>query len=244
MDFCGAVSASTQSGRDASLTAAAQDRSRQLGTFRLIGPSSTIPIFRGRSEYWYAGQAGRGYGANNYRYTYAIGGAAQPDNTAVWDLGNRVGTQELQVFVPCNHAVATVRYEVLGAGTTRQPEVNQATQCGHTQWTSLGEFDFNSGSASVVLRDNNSDQHFLRGELWQSSFGVDAIRARCVSNCGVSEPALDQLGTPRNLAAEYSACPGYERGCVDFSWSPPPSSTTTPVTVYEYELSTSRSYVE
>ena len=133
------------------------------------------PDLQGPAEYWYAGQAGRGYGSNNYRYTYAIGGDANAVNTAVWNLASRAGTQELQVFVPCEH--------------------------------------------SVTLRDNNSDQHYKRVELWRSNFGVDAIRARCVSNCKTTTQITGTPAAPTKLQATFFNCAEYERGCVRFTWA-------------------------
>ncbi|WP_420622463.1 CHAP domain-containing protein [Candidatus Poriferisodalis sp.] len=195
------------------------------------------PDLHGPSEYWYAGQAGRGYGSNNYSYTYAIGGDANAVNTAVWNLGNRLGTQELQVFVPCEHSVATVRYEVRGPGFTREVAVNQANECGQRAWTSLGQFDFNGGAASVVLRDNNSDQHYKRVELWRSNFGVDAIRARCVSNCKTTTQITGTPAAPTNLQATFFNCAEHERGCVRFTWSPPSLADGSSYTGYEYVLS-------
>ncbi len=195
------------------------------------------PVLQGPAEYWYVGQAGRGYGANNYRYTYAIGGNANPENTAVWNLGNRIGTQELQVFVPCSHAAATMRYEVRGNGFTRSVAVNQANECGREAWTSLGQFDFNGGTASVVLRDNNSDQHYQRVQLWRSQFGVDAIRAQCVSNCEISGGQTDQPAAPTNLRVTFLHCADYERGCINFTWSPPSLADGSSYTGYTYVLS-------
>ena len=194
------------------------------------------PDLQGPSEYWYDGQTGKGYGANNYRFTYAIGGDADAVNSAVWSLRNRVGTQELQVFVPCNHAVATVTYEVRGSDSPREVEVNQLEECGHTAWTSLGQFAFDDGSASVVLRDNNSAQHYRRVEFWRSQFGVDAIRARCVSNCAIVDP-VGVPAAPTNLTAMFSECDDYERGCVRFTWTPPSLADGSPYTGYTYVLS-------
>ncbi len=142
------------------------------------------PRLEGPAESWYTGQAGEGYGSNNYRYTYAIGDAAQPDNSAVWEMGQRVGRQEVQAFIPCNHAVATVTYEIRAGSASYRSEVRQFDECGHRAWTSLGRFETDGQTVTITLADNASRQHHDRDGYFWSSFGADAIRMRCVSRCG------------------------------------------------------------
>ncbi len=74
------------------------------------------PVLFGPSEYWYAGSSGRGYGSNNFVYTYAIGGDSTADNWAHWYMGDRVGRQELEAYVPRAQATATVTYEIVVGG--------------------------------------------------------------------------------------------------------------------------------
>ncbi|WP_419931461.1 CHAP domain-containing protein [Candidatus Poriferisodalis sp.] len=152
------------------------------------------PRLEGPNQYWYWGQTGMGYGTNNYRYTYAIGGDAQRENWAVWDMGARIGRQELQVYVPCNHATATVTYEIQIGASSHRSEVAQLHECGQNQWTSLGEFDANGNNVTVVLADNASQHHWAQNGLVWSSIGVDAIRARCASSCGIDGRPLPPTG--------------------------------------------------
>ena len=109
-------------------------------------------------------------------------------------MGNRIGRQELQVFVPCNHAVATVTYEIRTGAASHQREVRQYDECGHRQWTSLGQFDANGSNVTVTLADNASRQHHARHGLFWASFGVDAIRARCVASCDTERPPSTPTG--------------------------------------------------
>ena len=50
------------------------------------------------AEYWYPGEAGQGYGSNNFHYTYAIGGEQSAGNWVHWYMGHRAGRQEIQVI--------------------------------------------------------------------------------------------------------------------------------------------------
>ena len=152
------------------------------------------PTLHGPSAFWYAGEAGRGYGSNNYRYTYAIGGASEPDNWAEWWMGTRVGHQEIQVYVPSNHATATVKYHVTIAGTDGANScIFTVAQRQISGWHTLGNCfavpnRHSEGKAVIRLYDNDAVQNFQRdGKTW-SSIGVDAVRMRCVSFCGASSP--------------------------------------------------------
>jgi len=70
---------------------------------------------------------GNGYGpsrySNNSNYAYASAASPPGDSWnptgswARWDMGTRVGNQEIQVYVPKNHATARVRYKI----TLRRP---------------------------------------------------------------------------------------------------------------------------
>ena len=43
---------------------------------------------------------------SNYAYASAVGGRNPDTSWARWDMDNRVGTQEIQVFIPENHATS------------------------------------------------------------------------------------------------------------------------------------------
>ena len=142
------------------------------------------PVLWGPQNAWYWGDPGHGYGANNYRYTYAIGGESSADNWVHWYMGNRVGRQEIQVYVPSNHATATVNYNITIGSSTFKRAVAQRDTSG---WYSLGNWNVNGADVVIAIFDNDAEQHWERNGLTWSSIGVDAIRMRCVSSCGSSQ---------------------------------------------------------
>ena len=144
------------------------------------------PSLFGPSEYWYWGDPGHGYGSNYYRYTYAIGGARSADNWARWSMGPRVGLQEIQVYVPSNHATATVYYNITIGSRTFRRSVAQASISG---WHSLGNWDAGGADVVVAVYDNDAGHHKDRHGYSASRIGVDAIRMRCVSRCSAGPPA-------------------------------------------------------
>ena len=189
------------------------------------------PRLEGPAQGWMPGQAGKGNGSNNYRFTYAIGDAALPENSAVWDMGRRVGRQEVQVFVPCNHAVATVTYEIRTGSTKHYREVRQYDECGHRAWTSLGQFDADGQTITITLADNSSRQDHHRDGFFWSSFGVDAMRMRCVSRCGGA--ALAPL-TPTGLTYSVKPDPGRaDRVRITMEWQASPAANEYRI-VYAY----------
>ena len=155
------------------------------------------PRLEGPEESWYPGRAGRGYGANNYRFTYAIGGNERYDNVAIWDFAAQHGRYELQTFVPCWDAVASVTYQIVIGSDHHSREVTQASECGAQSWTTLGQYDIGGHSVTVTLADNASRQHINRDGPRSSRIGVDAMRIRCVADCDADRPE-----TPTNLITE------------------------------------------
>lgn len=144
------------------------------------------PDLRGTSAYWFQGRSGSGYGSDNYRYTHAYGDSPTRDNWAVWNMGERVGVQEIQVFVPCWDSVASVVYRVMFGGNDYQRRVNQRNECGQNAWTSLGRFDANGRNVTITLNDNEAtpDHRTYPGlNSLISGIGVDDIRMRCVDRC-------------------------------------------------------------
>jgi len=138
------------------------------------------PSLRGPSRYWYAGDAGRGYGSNNFRYTYAIGGDTSTDNWASWSMGRRVGRQEIQMYVPRSKATATVTYRINIGGVEHTRRLAQKNASG---WTSLGSYDADGSTVTIVVRDTDASEHHSRNGLAASRIGVDAARMRCVNRC-------------------------------------------------------------
>ena len=139
------------------------------------------PVLFGAAEDWKDGYLGKGYGTNNYVYTYAIGGDRSPDNWAIWHMGRRWGRQAIGFFVPCGQATATVTYRILADGRpVANPRVAQRDECG---WVRRGPYDFNGADVTIRLNDNDSEQHFVRDGLKSTRIGVDAVAMKCVLNC-------------------------------------------------------------
>ena len=187
------------------------------------------PTLFGPAEWWKEGARGKGYGDNNYRYTLAIGGEETADNWAHWYLYTRNGRQQIQAYVPCNHATATVEYEIIASGTTLdRVRLNQQPVCG---WQPLGEFDANGRDITILVADNRAAENFRRDGVLTSQIGVDAIRIRCVARCGnVSVTA------PANLSASHLDEPPHSRGVLEFTWAAPMSSGNVEPTHYEWRI--------
>ena len=143
------------------------------------------PSLFGPSQYWYRCDPGHGYGSNNCRFTYAIGGESTAGNWARWNMGSRDGRQEIQVYVPSNHATATVNYNITIGRSTSKVRV---AQNGTRGWHSLGNWNTNGANVVIAVYDNDASHHWDRDGYASSSIGVDAIRMRCVSNCGPPPP--------------------------------------------------------
>ena len=151
--------------------------------------------------------SGNGYGSSryhgsNYAYTAATDGRDPAGSYAEWDMGTRVGTQEIQVYIPGNHATARVQYQINtisgSTTTTNQPDrVNQADLFGwHTLEDPSGSsWDTDGLQVKIAVHYDSSQPATGRtGAAWRS-VGADAVRMRCVANCG-STPAP---AVPRGL---------------------------------------------
>ena len=183
------------------------------------------PTLFGPQQFWFHGASGHGYGTNNYRYTYATGGDPSPNNWARWNMGSRVGRQEIQVYIPSNHATATVNYNVTIGGSTSKVRV---AQNGTRGWHSLGNWNTNGANVVVAVYDNDAEHHHERNGLASSSIGVDAIAMICVSsNCGSTPPPTTSTTTTTttttttapnrsvtvSLGNNLSGCPDQTKGC-------------------------------
>ena len=138
------------------------------------------PSLYGPSRYWWWGDAGKGYGSNNYRFTFGSGGESGPENWARWSMGRRVGRQEIQVYVPNTKATATVVYRIGVGGREYTRQVAQRNAYG---WTSLGNYDTDDANVTITLRDNEAAQHWNRHGYDAARIGVDAARMRCIARC-------------------------------------------------------------
>ena len=191
------------------------------------------PSLFGPSEFWWAGDAGKGYGSNNYVYTYGIAGASSADNWARWSMGSRVGRQEVEVYVPNTRATATVLYRIDIGGVEHTKRVAQRNAYG---WTSLGRYDVDGASVSITLSDNDASQHWNRHGYGSSSIGVDAVRMRCVSRCSTAPtptavPRVEEPSAPRSVRASAAGAGG-----VDVSWSAPSDDGGEAVSGYRVDL--------
>ena len=156
------------------------------------------PSLYGPSRYWWWGDAGKGYGSNNYRFTFGSGGESGPENWARWSMGRRVGRQEIQVYVPNTKATATVVYRIGVGGREYTRQVAQRNAYG---WTSLGNYDTDGANVTIMLRDNEAAQHWDRHGYDASRIGVDAARMRCITRCSThSNPPPPPPPPPPPLA--------------------------------------------
>ena len=205
----------------------------------MFGPSGTNIGWRGGDP----ASSNKGYGParyfNNSNYGYASAdGRWNPDGSwARWDMGRRLGTQEIEVFVPSNHASARVQYDVRvregnSTSVTTSDWVNQVQLSG---WHSLGNFS-TSGQVNIELHYDDSRTVTGRtGAIWRS-VGMDAIRMRCVSDCS------SQASTGETIVARSpSAVRNLEIAAAgdDFvlSWDPPADSGSSALANYRIGVS-------
>ena len=195
------------------------------------------PELFGPSRYWWAGDTGKGYGSNNYVYTYGIAGESSADNWARWSMGSRVGRQEIEAYVPNTRATATVVYRIDVGGSSYTKRIVQRTAYG---WTSLGTYNADGASVSIRLRDNDASQHWSRDGYSSSSIGVDAVRMRCVARCSATQPTPVPTATPAAQKEEPSAPRGVRASAdadsVSVSWSAPSDDGGAAVTGYRVDL--------
>ena len=163
------------------------------------------PDLFGPPAYWEDGYVGKGYGANNYVYTYAIGGDPSPDNWAVWHMGRRAGRQLVGFFIPCGQATASVTYRVLADGhPVASLRVDQRDECG---WVRRGPFDVNGADVTIRLNDNDAEQHVTRDRREPSRIGVDAVAMKCVRSCADTIARDATAAAPAELRVEARKLP-------------------------------------
>lgn len=154
------------------------------------------PILGGTERFWRSGQVGKGYGDNNYVYMFADSDAPNPDNTALWEMGNRIGRQEIQVYIPRNNATATVDYKIRihrADNTIIRSVTRSVEQANERRWIPLGTIDSNNNKISILLEDNGARQDWETDGFPRSSIGIDAIRMRCVSDCTPDESDEEEI---------------------------------------------------
>ncbi len=180
---------------------------------------------------------GKYYNDSEYAYTSAVGGHDPAGSWARWDMGNRVGTQELYVYVPGNHASARVRYKISlrsQSGTTSSGRTDWVNQADLEGWHSLGRWSTNGRDTTISVLYNESEHATGRsGVLWRS-VGIDAMAMRCVDNCG-STTTQGVPGTPRNLRLVLT-----DDNSFRITWDPPASDGGSAITEYTREMSRPR----
>ena len=165
---------------------------------------------------WQAGDpasASNGYGPSKYfggsNYAYLSRDIDPTSHWAQWDMGTRIGTQEIEVFIPHRLATAQTRYGItVGSSTTHTDLIAQREIYG---WHSLGRVSTNGNRTRIEVRweDSRQDQE---ANSWL--LGVDALRMRCVSNCGLGPtPPPPQ---PQNLRAAV-----HEVNKLNITWRSP-----------------------
>ena len=191
------------------------------------------PTLHGPAAGWQRGQSGHGYGSNNYVYTYAIGGASLPENSAEWSMGNRIGRQEVQVYVPSRNAAATVEYhiEVGTVSTGAFTQIVWVNQSNVSGWHRLRTVDANGKQVTIRLLDSEAQQHYERDGIALSSIGVDAVAMRCVENCP-EPPGVSPPDAPRNLRLTRIDADSFR-----IQWDPPSSDGGAAITRYRATIS-------
>ena len=163
------------------------------------------PEFFGPTADWEDGYLGKGYGANNYVYTHATGGAANPDNWAIWQMGRRVGHQVVEFFIPCSQATATVTYRISADGhPVASPRIAQREECG---WVRRGPYEFNGADVAIRLNDNEAEQHVDRDRPGPSRIGVDAVAMKCVRSCEDTVESDAPTAAPAEVRIEARKLP-------------------------------------
>ena len=153
---------------------------------------------------WVRVNSSSGYGSD-YAYTYAIGGADTAKNWAHWYMGNRVGRQEIRVYVPSQNATATVNYNIYLDGREYKREVAQRNISG---WHSLGTWNVNGANVTIGVFDNDATQHYQRDGTAASSIGVDAVAMRCVSDCSSTPPTTTTTAAPQAVTITTASTAG------------------------------------
>lgn len=159
------------------------------------------PIFYGEGK-WFGGapvSSGNGYGDAKYgdsNYAYAIETDYVNSSGArvVWEMGSRVGGQEIQVFIPIRNEryPAEVQYRIIKKTGTESYTIMTSDRVTHTdgpRWHSLTGWETLSDGRTYW----DTDGHPIEIELLydETNFerlgtpvGADAVRMRCVTKCG------------------------------------------------------------
>ena len=148
--------------------------------------NNCIQKFGNPKTWWNATDSGYG-GSMNYTYTSAV---SYVDNWARWRLTfAKAGKHRVDVWIPAQHAGATVTYKIKHGGSVSTVKVNQKVYS--NKWVKLGEWDFKGDCDEwVVLEDSQG----VKG----IQMGVDAIRVtpagqppKCPASCSDNNPCTN-----------------------------------------------------
>lgn len=157
-------------------------------------------------EDWTTVRSG-GYDGGDYVYTLAFGESSSSENTAEWHMGRRVGTQEIQVYIPHgNYSRAAVDYEIIihGSDDGHGSTVDQSRFRG---WVTQGLYHSNGREVSIKVADNSAYPDYRQGGNIASRIAIDAVRMRCVSNCGTApSTTTPPSSTPKISGLQDSMC--------------------------------------
>ena len=169
---------------------------------------------------------GRYYANSNYIYASATSGWNPAGSWAQWSMGERVGTQEIQVYIPSNHATARVKYRIF-LDNSLVKYTDWVHQYNEEGWYSLGKLDSNGGNVIIEVHYDDSATALGRSGAAARSVGVDALAMICVSRCYPEQDAV-RPGTPRNLFAAAGSA-----GELNVGWDPPFNDGGPPILSYQ-----------
>ena len=141
-----------------------------------VAPEGIVePQLSGPQQYWWPGAAGKGYGADNFHWTYAVSDDVSVSNWATWNMGNvESSSYRLQAFIPHVQATAEVKYHIYQNGTLlRTVSLQQRYAYG---WTTLVSGMTLDGRITVRVNDHDAIQDVRTDGQALSRIGIDAMR--------------------------------------------------------------------
>ena len=111
---------------------------------------------------------------------WAVGGASDWENAAYWEMGSRVGIQQVSVYVPSG-TLNSVTYTVWSTDVQWDSQVAESdvaqVEGGVTdegRWIDLGEFPTYGADISILLYDNAAQYHHEYVPNCTALIGIDA----------------------------------------------------------------------
>lgn len=148
--------------------------------------SSSKAGWRGGDGQRYGHGVGRYYGNSNYAYASAADGWKPAGSRALWTFETNPGVYDIEVYVPCKHATAIVKYHVGHQGDGNYTHVGTGVlhQHDHCGWTVLDNWQVDGENLYVFVNyDDSRVAAGKSGHLYRS-VGMDAVRIRRATfNC-------------------------------------------------------------